>query len=317
MGTPSPALSGGQAQLAPLAFPLLSLRSDRALSPPLPGSPALSPARPCSCCSQTSWKCPGVPVVALGPSALGISRRRCLRSSCTRGWVSSSSLARPAPCPGSVLIPALPPAGPGTAGLFSLQQGGQCPQVCPGLPTAPWPCWPPSLTHGSFRELLFPWPQEPLPSPRAVGLDCAASPAGCSDALGRLNLVGLSGNTFVWFLCPCASESVDFYSDPANGARVGAEGSAVVGQGLCSSQVVELQMLRKKKPHWPSSGGGIVPLPLGFVWSFLPVHPLLHLTVYICFIVHRFVNIIPLPEVFVHNLGFVALFIQPLSGMFP
>lgn len=233
------------------------------------------------------------------------------------GLVSSSSLARPAPCPGSVLIPALPPAGPGTAGLFSLQQGGQCPQVCPGLPTAPWPCWPPSLTLGSFRELLFPWPQEPLPSPRAVGLDCAASPAGCSDALGRLNLVGLSGNTFVWFLCPCASESVDFYSDPANGARVGAEGSAVVGQGLCSSQVVELQMLRKKKPHWPSSGGGIVPLPLGFVWSFLPVHPLLHLTVYICFIVHRFVNIIPLPEVFVHNLGFVALFIQPLSGMFP
>lgn len=57
-------------------------------------------------------------------------------------------------------------------------------------------------------------------------------------------------------------------------------------------------------------------MPLGFVWSFLPVHPLLHLTVYICFIVHRFVNIIPLPEVFVHNLGFVALFIQPLSGMF-
>lgn len=55
---------------------------------------------------------------------------------------------------------------------------------------------------------------------------------------------------------------------------------------------------------------------LGFVCSFL--RPLLRMTVYICFIVHRFVNIIPLPKVFfVHNLGFVALFIQDLYGMFP
>lgn len=61
---------------------------------------------------------------------------------------------------------------------------------------------------------------------------------------------------------------------------------------------------------------GYPPLLVGFVWFSFPVHPLLHLTVYICFIVHRFVNIISLPKIFVHNLGFVALFIQNLYGMF-
>lgn len=57
-------------------------------------------------------------------------------------------------------------------------------------------------------------------------------------------------------------------------------------------------------------------LMLGVRTSLFPVHPSLHLTVYICFIVHRFVNIISLPKIFVHNLGFVALFIQNLYGMF-
>lgn len=201
-------------------------------------------------------------------------------------------------CPGAVPsgAPRAAPQLPGPAGL--------------GLHPSPST----QRLHGSFRKLLLHLaPRTPCPSP----LCCRTGLSSVTcDSWGRLSLVGLSSNTLVWFLCPCASESVDFQTEPANGARVGAEGSAIVIQGLCSSQVVELQMLRKK-PHWPSSGGEIVPLPLGFVWSFLPVHPLLHLTVYICFIVHRFVNIIPLPEVFVHNLGFVALFIQPLSGMFP
>lgn len=80
--------------------------------------------------------------------------------------------------------------------------------------------------------------------------------------------------------------------------------------------MAHLQMLTKTLAHEEERAVQIHHVPSGFCTSLFPVHPLLHLTVYICFIVYRFVNIISLPKIFVYNLGFVALFIQNLYGMF-
>lgn len=85
------------------------------------------------------------------------------------------------------------PAGPGVAGLCSLEQGGSAvargcapgravpsgvPRAAPQLP-GPAGLRPSPLSQpprGSFRKLLLPWPQEPpAHHPCAVGLDCAAS----------------------------------------------------------------------------------------------------------------------------------------------
>lgn len=69
---------------------------------------------------------------------------------------------------------------------------------------------------------------------------------------------------------------------------------------------------RELKPRQDWRRGTKLPLTvLDFVNPFTCVS-FASLTVYICFTVHRFVNMISLPKIFVHNLGFVALFIQNL-----
>lgn len=192
LGTPSPALPGGQAQPAPWAFPLLSLRSDRALSPPLPGSPALSPARPCSCCSRTSWKCPGV--ASGGPGAVGTwepapgpvsgaAAPGAVRAGPGEQLQPGQAGSIPAGQldtrtePGSVTIPA-PPAGPGIAELFSL-----------GL--LPWS----RVGSAVARGCALRWPQGravPSGGPRAAPqllalLDSASVPHPAhSDPVGAL-----------------------------------------------------------------------------------------------------------------------------------
>lgn len=93
LGTPSPAVPGGQAWPRPWAFPLRSLRSDRALAALLTGSPVPVPSQALQLLLSDLVEVPrGRPALALGPLALGswpqtLSQGQ-LQSE--QGWVSSS-----------------------------------------------------------------------------------------------------------------------------------------------------------------------------------------------------------------------------------
>lgn len=152
LGTPSPAVPGAQTSLAPLAFPLLSLRSD--------SSPVPVPSR-------SSWRCPG-------------GGQRCpwghwhwepgssVPAGRTQSQAPRGQGRRGAGSTPGVPIPALPMAGQGRAWLSrsrALLQGWAAP--CPGLcPAGLGPCPSPHTQrpHGSFRELLLA-PGTPCPSP--------------------------------------------------------------------------------------------------------------------------------------------------------
>lgn len=236
---------------APWLFPLLSLRSDRALAAPLTGSfpcpcplpgPTAAALRPRGSALggwQWPWSylhlelAPGpvsVPAVSVAVTA-GLDERLQPCPSPLDSWTHTEGQGREgegARQRTGVTIPAPPDAlaGPRTAELFSLGllpwlQGwqccaqGLCPQVPPGLPhssmalldSASIPHPPHSDPMGALGSCCSTWPSLPCPSP----LCCRTGLSSITcDSLGRLSCVGLSGNTFVWFLCPCASESVDF-----------------------------------------------------------------------------------------------------------
>lgn len=169
---------------APWLFPLLSLRSDRALAAPLTGSfpcpcplpgPTAAALRPCGSALggwQWPWSylhlelAPGpvsVPAVSVAVIA-GLDERLQPGPSPLDSWTHTEGRGREGEGAWQrtgVTIPAPPDAlaGPRTAELFSLgllpwcRGGGAVPRGCAlrcpqGCPTAPWPCWtrPPSLT---------------------------------------------------------------------------------------------------------------------------------------------------------------------------
>lgn len=232
---------------APWLFPLLSLRSDRALAAPLTGSfpcplpgPTAAALRPRGSALggwQWPWSylhlelAPGpvsVPAVSVAVTA-GLDERLQPGPSPLDSWTHTEGRGREGEgawqrtgvtqmpwqgqerlscspwgsCPGAGVAVLCPGAVPSGAPRAAPQLRGPA-----GLGLHPSPST--QRPHGSFRKLLLhlaPRPSLPCPSP----LCCRTGLSSITcDSLGRLSCVGLSGNTFVWFLCPCASESVDF-----------------------------------------------------------------------------------------------------------